>query len=178
MTTDPNATLVEALERFLQQAKRIVDEELNRDGLLPLTPRRLAERLAELPTCREADSTAHQAAVANGYEVSPRRPPALSEKSADEADVPEDAGAGTSSSTAKDSQPSGRPLDAESILSTGTLGILQSRAPHDFREVAVELAGYLAGPPTDLGLRNLGRQPVDRRSHPGNRWLGIGHHDR
>jgi len=150
MTTGPNATLVEALERFLQQAKRTVDEELNRDGPLPLTPRLLAERLAELPTCREAGSTAHQAAVANGYEVSPRRPPTLSEKSADEADGPEDANAGTSSSTAKDSQPSGRPLDAESILSTGTLGILQSRASHDFRAVAVELAGYLAGPPTDI----------------------------
>jgi hypothetical protein len=149
MATDPNTALVETLERFLRQSKEALEEELNRDVPLPLTPRLLAERLAELPACREADSIAHETAATNRYAVSSRRLPTLS-KAADEGDGPADASAGTSSPSGKDSQPAGRPLDWETIVSTGILGLLQSRAPHDLRAVAIELAGYLAGPPTDI----------------------------
>jgi hypothetical protein len=42
-----------------RRAKEAAQEERNRDRPLPLTARLLAERLAELPTCLEADSTAH-----------------------------------------------------------------------------------------------------------------------
>ena len=136
--------------RFLQKGKEAVEAMLNREGPLPLTPRMLAELLAGLPACREADSIAHKAAAANGYAVSARRPPPLSEKPANEAAGHEDVSTATSSSSAMDSQPSGRPLDAEAILSTGILGTLQSPAPHDFQAVAAELAGYLAGPPIDI----------------------------
>ena len=75
MTTDPNVALVKALEHFLQEAKEAVDEEVNRDGPLPLTLRLLAERLVELPACREADTAAQRAAAANRYLVTsfPRR---------------------------------------------------------------------------------------------------------
>ena len=73
--TEPNAALVGALEHFLQQAKEAVDEEVNRDGPLPLTPMLLAERLKKLPACREADAAAHRAAIDNEYAVTslPRR---------------------------------------------------------------------------------------------------------
>jgi hypothetical protein len=150
MTTDPNEALVEALITFLQQAKGAVDEELDRDGPLPLTPRLLAEHLAELPTCRASDSIALEAAITNGYAVSARRPPTPSGKSADLGDVPAGTSAGTSSPSGKESQPAGRPLGWETIVSTGILGLLQSRASHDYRAVAVDLAGYLAGPPIDI----------------------------
>jgi hypothetical protein len=146
MTTDPNAALVEALERFLSEAKNAVDEELNRDGPLPLTPRLLAQRLVELPACRDARIAAHQAATANRYLVTslPRR----------RSDVPTatTADAGTTDFQPDDetAEPCGRPLDADVLIATGVFATLQSRVPHDFHAVAEDLASYLAGPPTGI----------------------------
>lgn len=141
MTADPNAALVEALEHFLQEAKRAVDEELHRDTPLPLTPQMLAESLVGLPSAREAAAAIHRAAAANEYLVTslPRR------QSSDEPAAATDA---TAESKADDetTEPGGRPLDAAVLISTGVFGMLQSRAPHDFHAVAGELARYLAGP--------------------------------
>ena len=146
MAADPNAALVEALERFLQEAKEAVDEEANRDGPLPLTPLMLAERLAELPACHEANAAVHHAATANNYLVTsfPRR--RRSREATASAGAAADADNTDAQSDDEAAEPSGRPLDAAALLSTGVFGMLQSRAPHDFHAVAEDLAGYLAGP--------------------------------
>jgi hypothetical protein len=150
MTTDPNAALVETLERFLQQAKEAVDEDLNRDGPLPLTPRLLAKRLTELPACCEADAAAHRAAIDNEYSVTslPRR--RRSAETTATTEVTADAGTADSQPEDEAAEPYGRPLDADVLISTGVLGLLQSRVPHDYHVVAEELADYLAGPPIDI----------------------------
>lgn len=147
--TDPNATLVEAVERFLPQAKVAIDEELNRDGPLPLTPEMLAESVARLPAARDAQAAAHQAATANKYLVTslPRR---RSRELTDTAEATTDASAADAQPEDETADPSGRLLDADVIVSIGVFGLLQSRAPHDFHVVAEELAGYLAGPPIDI----------------------------
>lgn len=146
MTTDPNAALVEALEHFLREAKETVDEERHRDALLWPTPQMLAERLAELPAGREAASAAHHAAATNGYSVSawPRR---RSGEPAGTTDTSEDSDATASRPSCETTEPSGRPFDAEMLISTGVIGMLHSSATQDFHAVAEELAGYLAGPP-------------------------------
>lgn len=146
MTTEPDATLVEALEHFLQQAKEAVDEETNRDGPLPLTPRLLAERLAELPACREAGAAAHHAATANRYLLTSLPQRRRSGGAIATSDAVADADTADSQPDNETARPNGRPLDAEVLLSTGVLGMLQSRVQHDFHAVAQELAGYLAGP--------------------------------
>jgi hypothetical protein len=147
--TDPNAALVEAVERFLPQAKVAVDEELNRDGPLPLTPEMLADSVAGLSAAREARAAAHQAATANNYLVTsfPRR---RSRELTDTTEATTDTSAADGQPKGETAEPNGRPLDADVLLSTGVFGLLQSRAPHDFHVVAEELAGYLAGPPIDM----------------------------
>jgi hypothetical protein len=147
--TDPNAALVEAVERFLPQAKVAVDEELNLDGPLPLTPEMLAESLAGLQAAREARAAAHQAATANNYLVTslPRR---RSRELTDTTEATTDASTADAQPEDETAEPNGRPLDADVLISTGVFGLLQSRAPHDFHVVAEELAGYLAGPPIDI----------------------------
>jgi hypothetical protein len=147
--TDPNAALVEAVERFLSQAKLAVDEELNRDGPLPLTPQMLAESVAGLPAAREARAAADQAATSNSYLVTslPRR---RSRELADMTEAPTAASVADGQPEDETAEPNGRLLDADVLLSTGVFGLLQSRARHDFHVVAEELAGYLAGPPVDI----------------------------
>jgi hypothetical protein len=149
MTTDLNTALVEALERFLRQAKEAVDEERDRDTPLPPTPHMLAEHLVDLPTGHEVTAAASQAAAANGYSVTawPRR---RSSEQADTAEASEDSGTPAAPPSRETAEPSGRPLDADALISTGVFGMLHSSAPHDFHAVAEELAGYLAGPPVGI----------------------------
>jgi len=129
MTIDPKAALVETLQRFLQQAKEAVDEDLNRNGPLPLTPRLLAERLTELPACCEADAAAHRAATDNEYSVTslPRR--RRSAETTATTEVTTDVGATDSQPEDDAAEPYGRPLDADVLLSTGVLSLLKSRLP-------------------------------------------------
>lgn len=139
--------LVEALERFLQQAREAVDEQLRRDDPLPPTPDMLAASLAELPVGREAGIAAGHAARASNYEVTsfPRRrrsgsPPNATDATADTSTTESEADAETAA-------PYGRPLDGDALIATGVFGLLQSRVPHDFHAVAEDLGAYLAGPP-------------------------------
>jgi hypothetical protein len=150
MTADPNTALVDAIELFLQEAKEAVDQELHRDTPLPLTPQMLAESLAGLPAAHEARVAVHRAATVNKYLVTslPRRQ--SSGETAAATDVAADAGTADSQADDETTEPSGRPLDAGVLISTGVFGMLQSRAPHDFHTVAEELASYLAGRPIDI----------------------------
>ena len=178
MAADPNAALVEALEHFLQEAKEAVDEEANRDGPLPLTPLMLAERLAELPACHEANAAVHHAGTANNYLVTsfPRR--RRSREATASAGAAADADNTDAQTDDEAAEPSGRPLDAAALLSTGVFGMLQSRAPHDFHAVAEDLAGYLAGPPVGVwDYAILDGNFTTGRPHPGHRRLGTGHAD-
>jgi hypothetical protein len=147
MPSDPNADLVEALERFLSEARRVVDEEMDRDDEQQPLAHVLAQSLAALPVCREADEAASRAAVANKYAVSGLHRRRRSEEPPDEGEghtgsphpsIPETEG------------PYGRPLDADVLIRTGIVGMLLDPAYHDFRAVAEDLASYLAGPPVEI----------------------------
>lgn len=125
MTADPGTELVDALERFFREARQVVDEELNRSGSQQPVPQALAQSLAQLPTCLEADAAARQAAAANGYLVPVHGPQRVGKRGA---------------------EPLGRPLDADALISTGIVGTLLAHADLDLKAVARDLAGYLAGP--------------------------------
>jgi hypothetical protein len=47
-------------------------------------------------------------------------------------------------------EPAGRSLDADALISTGLVGMLLAHADVDLQAVASDLAGYLAGPATDI----------------------------
>jgi Apea-like HEPN len=150
MTGDLRQELVELLARFLGDAARAVDGEMKgSDGQLAVQA--VAESLAALPACREAAAAARRAAAANGYHVSgvpkasrPAEPAAASE--------PDAAPDSTSAAAAEDdsAEPSGRPLNADVLASSGIVAMLLDGADVDTRRVAQDLAGYLAGPPIDI----------------------------
>jgi len=156
VTTHPNTGLVEALERFLGEAGRVADEEVNRGGPPP-SARALAQSLAALPTCLDADTAARRAAAANAYLVSAlghrrrRSSRAVGETQAT-------AGSSTDASPDTDASPSspearerwGRPLDADVLISTGVVGMFLDRTDLDLKAVARDLANFLAGPPIDI----------------------------
>ena len=146
MSSDPNVDLVEALERFLPEAMRVVDEETSRDGRQQPSSAALAKSLVALPICREANEAVRRAALANQYVVS--RPRRRSDEPADETGAGEDSGAAPSAPGA--AGPYGRPLDAYALVSTGIVGMLLDPADHDLHAVAKDLASYLAGPPVDI----------------------------
>lgn len=145
MATDPGPALVEALERFLREAREVVDQEPQGHAL---TPQLLATSMAVLPTAHEARVTANRAATVNNYLV-PRFPRRQQPGHA-AVTVAADARATDSQADDETAGLSGRPLDADALISTGVLAMLQARAPCDFRAVAEELASYLAGPPIGI----------------------------
>lgn len=136
--------LVDALERFLRAAAHVGGEDRNRSELHQPSVQALAESLAALPACRHAGTAARHAAEANGYEISsfPQR------RAGQSAAVP---GSGASrDSEAAPFGPSGRPIDADALVSTGVVAMVLQRANIDVKAVAEDLAGYLAGPPLDI----------------------------
>jgi hypothetical protein len=143
MTTDRKAELVNALERFLREARQVVAEELGRDGAEQPSAETMARYLAALPLCRDVGEAANRAARANQYVVSGLHRMRRPDKTADEAE--DDAG-----SSVEPAGPYGRPLDAEALVSTGIASMLLDPADHDLHAVAEDLAGYLAGPPVDI----------------------------
>lgn len=140
MTTDPNAELVDSLERFLRDARQTVNEELNRAKKYSPAAHSLAQSLADLPACCDAGDSAHRAALANQYVVSGVHRRRRSDNSVGEAK-------GDVGPTPETEGPYGRPLDAEMLVATGIVGMLLDPADHDLRAVAEDLANYLAGPP-------------------------------
>jgi hypothetical protein len=147
MPSDPNADLVEALERFLSKARRVVDEEMDRDDRQQSLAGVLAQSLAALPVCREADEAASRAALANKYAVSGLHRRRRSEESPDEG---EGDTRSSDTSSLETEGPYGRPLDADALFRTGIVGTLLDPAYSDFRAVAEDLASYLAGPPVEI----------------------------
>jgi hypothetical protein len=150
MTTDSRAGLVGALERFLRDARKVVDEELNRDGSQQPSAHALARSLAELPACLDAGTTARHAAAVNRYIVTDF--PARRRSGEPARKVEPAVGRGTTAIPADSGTagPSGRPLDAEALLSTGVVSALLDRADLDLHAIAEDLAGYLAGPRIDI----------------------------
>jgi Apea-like HEPN len=131
MRADPGQGLAEVLEGFLHDAKRFVDED-REHGSAQLSAQAIAQSLAAQPGCHKAAAVARRAAAANEYEVAGMRSRGAGGQ------VPEAAG------------PSGRPLDADTLVSTGIVAMLLDRVDIDLKAVAGELAGYLSGPPIGI----------------------------
>jgi hypothetical protein len=128
--TESHAELIEAILRFLDDAARAIYPAAQQfvDGARAIDPEQgrgeragitdaLAQSLAALPTCIEADALARKASLAAGYLLP---------------------------------EPAGRPLDADSLVSTGLVGMLIDPSDADLQAVASDLAGYLAGPSVDI----------------------------
>lgn len=163
MSSDPNVDLVEALERFLPEARRVVDEEMRRNGGQQPSSAALAQSLVALPICHEANDAGRRAALANQYVVS--RPRKRSDEAAHETGADEGSGAALSRPIA--SGPYGRPLDTYALVSTGVVGMLLDTADHNFHAVAQDLASYLArSAGRHLGLRDPRRQSLPRPCYP------------
>jgi hypothetical protein len=115
--------LVAALERFLDDA-----EGLARRNTEPVTRAFLpawARSLANLPSCRAADSAAEVAAMAAGYIVA----------------APD----------SKRDRRAGRALGAGALTRTGLAELLlDHNSEYDRHTVAMEVARYLAGPPVEV----------------------------
>ena len=117
METEGHAELIEALQRFLDDAAQVIEMQRGRGGLGRMSVQTVAPSLAALPTCIEASAVARKASLAANYLLP---------------------------------KPAGRPLDADALISTGVVGMLLDRVGTDFHDVASDLAGYLAGPPTEI----------------------------
>ncbi len=150
MTTDSRARLVEALERFLRDARQVVEEELNRDGSQQPSAEALARSLAELPACLDAGTTARHAAAVSRYIVTDFPIRRRSGEPARKVEPAPDRDTTAIPADSETTEPSGRPLDAKALLSTGVVGALLDRADLDLHAIAEDLAGYLAGPPIDI----------------------------
>jgi hypothetical protein len=150
MTTDSRARLVEALERFLRDARQVVDEELNRDGSQQPSAQALARSLVELPACLDAGTTARHAAVVNRYVVTDFPIRRRSGKPARKVEPTPGRGTTAIPADSETAEPRGRPLDAKALLSTGVVGALLDRADLDLHAIAEDLAGYLVGPLIDI----------------------------
>jgi hypothetical protein len=144
MTADSAPDLVEALVRFLREAAHMVNEDRNPSELQQPSLEVLAQSLAALPACRAAGTAAAHAAQANGYEVS-----SLPRRRADKPTAVTGSAAGQDPVAAPFGS-SGRPLDADALVSTGIAAMLLDRPDLGFRAVAENLAGYLAGPRVDI----------------------------
>jgi hypothetical protein len=150
VTADSETGLTEALKQFLGEAKRIVDDELNRKGAQPPSTQALAQSLAALPACREADAIARRTARSNDYEMSGLHPRSRTGISESAAEAGKGLAAAAVPSSAEVAEPYGRPLDADALISTGVVGLLLDQADVDLHVVATDLAGYLAGPPVPI----------------------------
>ncbi|MFP5328171.1 MAG: hypothetical protein ACLGHT_11900 [Acidimicrobiia bacterium] len=121
--SDRSPELEAAVARFVGDAMAARDS-FTRDGtVMQLRPgiEAFAERLAELPSAKEADAIASDVAHANAYLVRNQR-------------------AGVERRTA------GRGVSAEAVVETGVAGLVLSGEPVDTKTLAAELAAYLAGP--------------------------------
>ena len=135
MGIESHAELIEAIQRFLDDAARAIRPamlraaedaartvDLGRDRGEQADPLgAAAQSLTTLPTCIETNALARKASLAAGYLF------------------PKPGGR----------QPAGRPLDADALISTGLVGTLLDPSA-DLQTVASDLAGYLAGPPVDI----------------------------
>jgi hypothetical protein len=150
MTTDHHAELIEALERFLREARQVVVEDLNRDEGQAVPTQAFAQTLDALPACRDVNQAALGAAASNDYEMGASGPRRRSDRTTGRT-------GGGSGSDATASAPSpvtpkryGRQLDADALVSTGIVGMLLSGVEFDPHAVAEDMASYLAGPPVDI----------------------------
>jgi hypothetical protein len=130
MGTESHAELIEAIQRFLEDASRAIwpaEQRFFDDArAVKLEGGRVkrvgiaegvAPSLAALPTCIEVNALARKASLAAGYLLP---------------------------------EPAGRPLDADALVSTGLFSMLLDPSDADLPAVASDLAGYLAGPPVDI----------------------------
>jgi hypothetical protein len=168
MTSESGPDLVEALERFLRDAAHMVEPDHVRNELHQPSPEALAESLAALPACRGAATAARRAAQANGYVVSsfPHRRRASTP-------TPATDNAANQDQEAAPFGPNGRPLDADALVSAGIAAMLLDQRDVDFKDVANDLAAYLAGPPVDIwDYAILDASMRGRRTHPRDGRLG------
>ncbi len=123
METEGHVELIGALQRFLEDAAAV---SLQASHNVPerVSVQAIAASAAALPTCAEAGAIARRAALAAGY-------------------LP-------SGTARRLSEPAGRPLNADALVSTGVVGMLLDCGGADLRAVACDLAGYLAGPPVGI----------------------------